>query len=332
MDKYNFVEMRSSNYNVDPIFKNNDYQLFGNPIGRNTPELFYSNNYKYVLTEPKIIIDNEDLAFKIGAYLYHHGTFANDMHIVYFIGDINKCREISEEFSNQVPKLVSYEMIEDWFPKNLEQLSDKVINYFLKKINYFGQQINLNEYDLEYLLCTNSEKCEGHFEESKEYIIQYLQKTNRITITNQDMSGNIWCVVNLDYLINDSGENNKKCFIAIKFGDNESRIQSIQNSLIECGYEPVIMNEYETNNWIMPEIFQMIKECRFMIVDFTLPCDGAYYEAGYALALGKEVIHLCEETSKDKLHFDVAQKNTIMYKNFDDLSVKLKRRIKATIG
>lgn len=44
------------------------------------------------------------------------------------------------------------------------------------------------------------------------------------------------------------------------------------------------------------------------MVDFTVSCDGSYYEVGYALALEKEVIYLCEEKSRGNLHFDVAQK------------------------
>lgn len=54
----------------------------------------------------------------------------------------------------------------------------------------------------------------------------------------------------------------------------------------------------ERNNWIMPEIFQKIKETRFVIVDFSLQCNGAYYEAGYAGALWKNVIQLCSTKGK----------------------------------
>ncbi len=66
---------------------------------------------------------------------------------------------------------------------------------------------------------------------------------------------------------------------------------------------------------------------------FYQRCDGAYYEAGYAHALGKEVIHLYDEREKatNPLHFDVAQKSTVMYNGLDDLKAKLIKRIKATI-
>ncbi|MCI9654208.1 MAG: hypothetical protein HFG91_07710 [Acholeplasmatales bacterium] len=93
------------------------------------------------------------------------------------------------------------------------------------------------------------------------------------------------------------------------------------------------MNEFETNNWIMPEIFHQIQLSKFVVVDLSIRCDGAYYEAGYALAMGKEVIHIYDrrEESNNPLHFDVAQKSTVIYNDFDDLKFKLMNRIKATI-
>jgi nucleoside 2-deoxyribosyltransferase len=94
------------------------------------------------------------------------------------------------------------------------------------------------------------------------------------------------------------------------------------------------MSEYETNNWIMPEIFHQIKLSKFVVVDLSIRCDGAYYEAGYAYALGKEVIHLYDnrEQGTNPLHFDVAQKSTVMYNDYDELVEKLVARIKATVN
>ena len=49
--------------------------------------------------------------------------------------------------------------------------------------------------------------------------------------------------------------------------------------------------------------------------------------------MGKEVIHIYDrrEESNNPLHFDVAQKSTVIYNDFDDLKFKLMNRIKATI-
>ena len=82
------------------------------------------------------------------------------------------------------------------------------------------------------------------------------------------------------------------------------------------------------------QIFYQIENSRFVVADFSMPCDGAYYEAGYAAALKKPVIHLFDkrkETKTNKLHFDIAQKSTIFYKDFNELKERLINRIKATI-
>ena len=69
-------------------------------------------------------------------------------------------------------------------------------------------------------------------------------------------------------------------------------------------------------------------------MDLSIRCDGAYYEAGYAYALGKEVIHLYDnrEQGTNPLHFDVAQKSTVMYNDYDELVEKLVARIQATVN
>jgi hypothetical protein len=47
------------------------------------------------------------------------------------------------------------------------------------------------------------------------------------------------------------------------------------------------------------------------------------------MGLGKPVIQLCQKDTK--LHFDIAQKNTIMWETEADIPEKLTNRIKATI-
>lgn len=47
------------------------------------------------------------------------------------------------------------------------------------------------------------------------------------------------------------------------------------------------------------------------------------------MGLGKNVIQLCKKGVK--LHFDIAQVNTIMWEKEDDIPLRLKNRIEATI-
>ena len=66
-----------------------------------------------------------------------------------------------------------------------------------------------------------------------------------------------------------------------------------------------------------------------MVVDLTHQNNGAYFEEGYAMGIGKTVIQLCQKDTR--LHFDIAQKNTIMWDVEDDIPKRLANRIRATI-
>ena len=128
----------------------------------------------------------------------------------------------------------------------------------------------------------------------------------------------------------------KQAFVAMQFGEATRYIrEAFRAAITESGYSVRIIDEKEHNNQIVPEIFYEIERSRFVVVDMTYPNYGAYYEAGYAQGLGKEVIVCCKETvfneATTKPHFDIAQKSMIVWKNEDELINKLKRRIEATV-
>lgn len=83
------------------------------------------------------------------------------------------------------------------------------------------------------------------------------------------------------------------------------------------------------NNLITPEILKHIRDSKFVVADLTHQNNGAYFEEGYAMGIGKPVIQLCQKDTK--LHFDIAQKNTIMWDTEGDIPHRLTNRIRATI-
>lgn len=131
-------------------------------------------------------------------------------------------------------------------------------------------------------------------------------------------------------------ESNNQGFIAMAFRDETKLIsESFKNAIRKCGYIPRRIDEKEHNNQIVPEILFEISRSKFVVVDVTYPNYGAYYEAGYAEALGKEVIICCRDTEfngDSKPHFDIAQKSTILWKDEEDLEKRLYKRIEATVG
>jgi hypothetical protein len=74
-----------------------------------------------------------------------------------------------------------------------------------------------------------------------------------------------------------------------------------------------------------------IRNSEFVVADFTGQRGGVYYEAGFAMGIGRKVIWCCHEDEIGNLHFDTSHKNHIVWKTPDDLRSKLYRRIRATI-
>ena len=126
-------------------------------------------------------------------------------------------------------------------------------------------------------------------------------------------------------------------FIAMSFRDETKSIrESFRTAINGSGYAVSVIDEKEHNNQIVPEIFYEIERSKFMVVDVTYPNYGAYYEAGYAQALGKQVIICCRENefrnADTRPHFDISQKSMIVWKDETELIERLKRRIEATVN
>jgi len=133
----------------------------------------------------------------------------------------------------------------------------------------------------------------------------------------------------------------RQIFIAMSFADSNANIEkALKDGILKAGFSPQIIKDKEHNNYIMPEIFYEIDKSPAIVVEITDQNCGAYYEAGYALGRGKEVIVCCKESvfhDKDiekckKPHFDIYQKSMILWNDENDLVEKLKRRINATIN
>lgn len=130
----------------------------------------------------------------------------------------------------------------------------------------------------------------------------------------------------------------KQGFVAMSFRDETKPIrEAFRTAMRESGYSVAVIDEKEHNNQIVPEIFYEIERSKFVVVDVTYPNYGAYYEAGYAQALGKQVIICCrkaefdDKENKDRPHFDIAQKAMVVWKDENDLVARLKKRIEATV-
>jgi hypothetical protein len=101
-----------------------------------------------------------------------------------------------------------------------------------------------------------------------------------------------------------------------------------------AGYEPVRIDRVPHNNRIDDEIIARIRSCRFLVADFSLNRGGIYFEAGFALGLGRPVLWTAREDRLRRVHFDTRQYNFVWWRpdEFGELAKRIQNRIEATIG
>jgi len=136
---------------------------------------------------------------------------------------------------------------------------------------------------------------------------------------------------------------NTNVFVAMKF-DSPDLASALENAIkpacFACdGLEACMVDEKAGDGWIPQRIKEEIQDARFVISDLTYRNPGVYYETGYADGLEIPVIQTCKRSwydkekkrrknkGKDPLHFDIAQRNTIFWKDNEDFKQQLIMKI-----
>jgi nucleoside 2-deoxyribosyltransferase len=179
----------------------------------------------------------------------------------------------------------------------------------------------------------------------------YVKSYAQITNLKQMMVEQGWLIqipdkIKTEYVLTLNGINyaeqlintnidSKKAFVAMAFRKDllEACEKAIKPACSACGFEAFLTLDNEYNASITDEIVASIKRSIFVIADLTYDNNGAYYEAGFAKGLGREVMFCCKQDWFDQhqTHFDISTMNTITWKTHEELEKKLKSRIRATI-
>ncbi len=111
-------------------------------------------------------------------------------------------------------------------------------------------------------------------------------------------------------------------------------INAIEPAIKDAGYDAKRIDSHQHNNRIDDEIVAMLRRSKFVVADFTGQRGGVYFEAGFALGLGLQVIWTCKKSELNNNHFDTRQYNFVTWEDdkLDDFKVALQNRIEATIG
>jgi nucleoside 2-deoxyribosyltransferase len=129
-------------------------------------------------------------------------------------------------------------------------------------------------------------------------------------------------------------EERTQAFVAMSFSEDLKAIWKgpIYNAITKAGYKPYRVDAEPHSERIDVKIQSEINNSRFVVADVTEQKHGVYFEAGYALGLGLQVIWCVREDDLEKVHFDTRQYRHIVWKTENDLETQLYDFICAIIG
>jgi len=123
-------------------------------------------------------------------------------------------------------------------------------------------------------------------------------------------------------------------FVAMAF--DETLADAWTNGLLpgigSTGYRPARVDTDQHADKIDDRIMSMIRQCRFVVVDVTTQNRGAYFEAGFAIGLGRPVIWSVREDDLKNVHFDTRQFNHVVWRDAADLRQKIADRVLGVFG
>ena len=296
---------------------------------------------------------------RLASFLYHN-RFVADGYYEYRYHttlDKEKCDEYSKQFdagnnTHGRPVHMDAAIIENWYPKTFADRVDAILLCLNEKAKHIGSSVILSTAEaLSLLFIDRKEKCEDvtspdygktidrsedSCDDEAHYILNYLSDSQLIQYHEFPSDDESYEIIiapqgysRIDHLLKNTS-NGRNALVAMKFGDDTKPLrESIRQGISDAGYNAIFIDEVQHNDFITPELLKYIRDSKFVVVDLTHQNNGAYFEEGYAMGLGKPVIQLCKKDTK--LHFDIAQKNTIIWASEDEIPVRLTNRIKATI-
>lgn len=271
------------------------------------------------------------------------------------VRDKEWCDKYRKEFEqgNRVyghPVHMDESIVENWYPKTFSERVDNILLYIAHHTEHIGQQLQLSVNQLLSVLFVDKQALDKSFfsetmgqwiERSSDelipeanYMLRFLKKKNYIeTDEFKELKTHYVVLTPEGYARVDElqkySANGRNVLVAMSFNGTKKLREAIRKGIADAGYNAIFIDEVQHNDFITPELLKYIKDSKFVVADLTHQNNGAYFEEGYAMGLGKPVIQLCKKDVK--LHFDIAQKNTIIWETEEDIPQKLYNRIKATI-
>jgi CheY-like chemotaxis protein len=119
------------------------------------------------------------------------------------------------------------------------------------------------------------------------------------------------------------------CFLAMPFDPvYDSLFQVVEGCVQKAGYRCVRVDQQQFTTSIVNKIFDEIRKAKLIVFVATGRNANAFFEAGFAVALGKEVVTITDEVTS--LPFDVRDRNALAYHgDLQQLETRLMGRLLA---
>lgn len=127
----------------------------------------------------------------------------------------------------------------------------------------------------------------------------------------------------------------KKVFIIMTLDKAFDNVFSIiEKQLLNKGFKVIrITDEDEDSKTIIPQkIRTEIDDSDLVVAELTKGTPNCYFEVGYAIAKGKNLMLLAAEESRPKIHYDLKLNGFRYWKDLTDLESKLKKRLDNLYG
>ena len=279
-----------------------------------------------------INIDNlwkEEDYYKILS-LIHEKTILGKPYFIYKEDDKKILEKLGAEL-NSVTPIERNDILRD-FPKNIIELQRRSLFMLYKQSPKYGDDVgNVTSYDF----------FAGDYSDYL-FVLETMLHKNWIDVKIRK-GGDGTFIYSKPFLIAEDGwfeiekelemNYSKQVFVAMWFDKKmDKAAQKIAEAIKDCKQEVMRIDRKEHNNEISGEILFEIMNSRIIIADVTGQRNGVYFESGFALGHKKSVIWLCKKDDLENIHFDTRQYNHIIWENEDELYIKLKDRILATLA
>ena len=125
----------------------------------------------------------------------------------------------------------------------------------------------------------------------------------------------------------------EQVFVIMKFGDKhlDSAYEGvIKPTIKDFGLKAIRIDEIQNSGVISEQILRHISESKYVIADLSGERPNCYYEAGFAHALGKELILTIRHG--DRIHFDLSGHRFFQWETEMDLRHFLKKRFNSLMS